>query len=317
MPAYDPNAEIEMMGGVRADESEIINNNKGALANLYRNSFATSSVNFPSNLTDESPFYTVFRIKEREVRPDYGSGRGITYAAQTTSLQTIKLPLPPNLSTTYGVNYNSTEFGVVGAAIGSLAGDIASRGAGAVAESAIRGALNSIADAINDPIGSAKELGRDLGSVAARLALESDIPGAVPIASAAGVALNPYQAVVFQSPNFRTHTFNYTLFAKNKQESDAIRGIIKRLKSAMLPNFVGTGGGFFSYPYIFEIGFVGAGDYLFRIAPSALADFSVDYHGDGTPSYFGNSRAPTNIKISMTFQELTILTQKDVLENNY
>jgi hypothetical protein len=315
MPAYDPNFDDAEVGTI--NETDVINARKGALSNLYRQSFATTSVDFPSNLTDESPFYTVFRIKEREVRPDYGSGRGITYAEQTTSLQTIKLPLPPNLSTTYGVNYNSTEFGVIGAQIGSLAGDVATRGVGAVAEDAVRGILNSVADAINDPAGSAAALGRDLGSVAARLALESDIPGAVPIASAVGVALNPYQAVVFQSPNFRTHSFSYTLFAKNEQESQAIRGIIKRLKSAMLPNFVGTGGGFFSYPYIFEIGFVGAGDYLFRIAPSALTEFTVNYHGDGTPSYFGSSRAPTNVKINMTFQELTILTQKDVLENNY
>jgi len=96
MPAYDPNFDDADVGTLT--EQDVINASKGALANLYRNSFATSSVNFPSNLTDESPFYTIFRIKEREVRPDYGSGRGITYAAQTTSLQTIKLPLPPNLS---------------------------------------------------------------------------------------------------------------------------------------------------------------------------------------------------------------------------
>jgi hypothetical protein len=165
--------------------------------------------------------------------------------------------------------------------------------------------------------GPAKEAIRDIGSVAARLALESDIPGATPIASAAGVALNPYQAVVFQSPNFRQHQFQYTLFAKNEKESESIKGIIRRMKSAMLPNFTGTAGGFFSYPFIFDIGFVGAGDFLFKIAPSVLTDFTVDYHGDGTPSYFGTTRAPTNVKINMTFQELVILTQKDVLENGF
>jgi len=315
MPTFDPNFDDADVGTI--NEQDFINARKGALANLYRNSFATTSVDFPSNLTDESPFYTVFRIKEREVRPDYGSGRGVTFAEQTTSLQTIKLPLPPNLSTTYGVNYNSTEFGVVGAAIGDIAGDVATRGLGNVAEDAIRGILNSVADTINDPAGSAKEAIRDIGSVAARLALESDIPGATPIASAAGVALNPYQAVVFQSPNFRQHQFQYTLFAKNEKESEAIKGIIRRMKSAMLPNFTGTGGGFFSYPFVFDIGFVGAGDFLFKIAPSVLTDFTVDYHGDGTPSYFGTTRAPTNVKISMTFQELIILTQKDVLESGF
>jgi len=315
MPTFSPNEQS--IASQVTSEFDGAGVSSGALANLYKQSFATSSVNFPSNLTDESPFYTVFRIKEREVRPDYGSGRGITYAEQTTSLQTIKLPLPPNLSTTYGVNYTSTEFGVVGGAIGSLAADVGVRGVGSIVEDAIKGGLTSIADAINDPVGSARELGQSVGSLAARLALESDIPGAVPIASAAGVALNPYQAVVFQSPNFRQHQFQYTLFAKNEQESESIKGIIRRMKSAMLPNFVGTGGGFFSYPYIFDIGFVGAGDFLFKIAPSALTDFTVDYHGDGTPSYFGTSRAPTNVKINMTFQELTILTQRDVLERGF
>ena len=78
----------------------------------------------------------------------------------------------------------------------------------------------------------------------------------------------------------------------------------------MLPSF-GQNSFFFNYPKVFEIEFR-HDEFLFEIGTSVLTSFDVNYHGDGTASYFENTKAPTNVQITMNFQELNILTSEDV-----
>ena len=50
------------------------------------------------------------------------------------------------------------------------------------------------------------------------------------LSATAGVAVNNHMALVYRGPNsFRTHTFNFSFFPKNQEESDTVQIIIRDL----------------------------------------------------------------------------------------
>jgi len=281
---------------------------RGPLSKLYSTSVGDGLL-YPSDLADLEHF-AVFRIRERQFET---SSLRTTSKPATSYSQNIFLPMPAQLQTGYSVNYQNSELGGGGAAI--------VRGGGAVMQAiqdySNTGSVQKLVDAgasaldgfVSDPLGAVGGALATAGEFAAREFVSSNEVGRAG-ASIVNLASNPYQAVFFTSPNFRTHSFSYTLFAKNKQESDSIRNIIRAFKSAMLPTLEKTGF-FFKYPKVFEIEFR-HDDYLFEIGTSAMTQFDVNYHGEGTASYFDETKAPTNVQITMSFQELNILTAEDV-----
>lgn len=279
---------------------------RGPLEVLYRQSSSEGLV-FPGDLK-ELEHFAVFRVRDRVF--DTKSIRARS-APATKESQNIFLPMPPSLSTSYGVQYQNAEVGLGGKALLSTV------------TSAVEGIQNlSEGDAVNKLVSAGKSILTDLSNTSAediakaaittvaRIAAESDSPVIQGALSSQNIAANPYQAVFFQAPNFRTHGFSYTLFAKNEAETRTIKEIIRTFKSAMLPSF-GAGSLFFNYPKVFEIEFR-HNEFLFEIGTSVLTSFEVNYHGDNTPSYFDSTKAPTNVQITMSFQELNVLTSEDV-----
>lgn len=248
----------------------------GPLRKLYGRT-KSQDLLFPSDLADIEHF-CVFRIRERTFA--FSDALRTASAPATKDSKNIMLPMPPDLSTKYGANYNtSAQGGALSAAIQTGASLVDGEGA-----SAFMGALRIASEGL----GTGGEIGQ----------------------AALGRAANPFQAVFFQNPELRTHSFSYTLSAQNVAESDTIRNIIKEFKTAMLPTFAGNKT-FFNYPKVFEIEFR-FDNYLFEIGTSVLTSFDVSYHAENTPSYFDITKAPTAVKISMSFQETNILTADDV-----
>lgn len=126
----------------------------------------------------------------------------------------------------------------------------------------------------------------------------------------AGVARNPHLATVFTGVDFKTHTFQYKLIAKNKAESDTIRDMIFSFKKAMAPNYT-LGDHVFQYPDQFDIT-LAAGNYLFKFGRSVLTQFDVNYTGEGTPAFFEETGAPYSVTLNMSFQETEIVTKREV-----
>tara|TARA_X000001382_G_scaffold126339_2_gene112870 strand:+ start:93 stop:917 length:825 start_codon:yes stop_codon:yes gene_type:complete len=256
-------------------DADIGGSASGPLAKLYARSSKEKLI-YPSDIANLGHL-CVFRIRERT----FDLETFTTTSAQSTIFsRDIILPMPPDLSTQYGVSYNSG------------------------ATSGLIGAVFQKGTELADLNFSA------LGDLAVRAIAENNTAAAELTKSVAGQAANPYQAVFFQNPNLRTFSFNYKLFAKNEQESDNIRAIIRAFKSAMLPTFA-QGRTLFNYPKVFEIEFR-HDEYLFEIGTSVLTSFDVKYHAQGTPSYFEGTKAPTDVDISLSFQELNILTADQV-----
>ena len=283
---------------------------KGPLSALYKGSSEPSLV-FPGDLADLEHF-AIFGIRERAFTTD---NLRTSSKANTKKFHNIFLPMPPQLQTSYGVNYQNAEIGGGGAAMLSAGGAVFGTIGEAINADSIGGGFSKLVEAGSAFIGKIAEgglsgAGEVLKNATARAIAESDNPVIRGALSTQNVAANPYQAVFFTSPNFRTHSFAYTLFAKNESESETIRQIVRAFKKAMLPSIT-ENTLFFRYPKVFEISFR-HDDHLFEIGTSVMTQFDVNYHGEGTPAYFDNTKAPTNVQISMSFQEVNILTSEDV-----
>ena len=74
---------------------------------------------------------------------------------------------------------------------------------------------------------------------------------------------------------------------------------------------------FLKYPDQFRINFYINGDItnrnkMFFIKRSVLTSINVDYAGQGIPVFFKDVGQPFNIKMDLSFQELTLITREDI-----
>lgn len=275
-----------------------------------------TDLQYPIDIRNDN-FFTVFRAYERSV--SFNSPGRLAVSGKNDLWAEIVLPLPPNLGTTYSVDYGFDSLGATGSALAAatVASAQATRADTSIGAT-VSAALGTLADVATDGVGldsleGWKNLAKNAGIAAGRQILPTGVETGL------NIAKNPYQAVVFQSPKFRTHSFEYTLFARNKEETEVINTIITQFKMLMMPSFPDNTGLYFKYPKVFDIEYHAGlpnNRFLHRISTSALTDFSVSYHGEGTPSYFDDESEPrpTSMKISMTFQELNFLTQEMVIQ---
>lgn len=283
-------------------------------AMLYtdRDSFIVNdqNVQFPSDLKTA---YISMRF-EKYVR------RSITEQPFFQPQETIRLALPGELTDNISVNYQTESLGsMVGAgveAISSAPGNIGSLGfsresierLGSSIQGAAGGigvtALQSIPRAIGNPGGSG------LSSILASQAANA-LSG---LSALTGITPNPYQTVLFKSPNFKKHKFSWTLVPKSEQESRDIQFIISLFKYHMLPGISGAGALFFSYPEILQIKLFPRDDYLYKFKPCVVETVSVNYAPNGL-SFYRVSGAPVAINFSIMLQEIEIWTKADYVRD--
>jgi len=130
----------------------------------------------------------------------------------------------------------------------------------------------------------------------------------------AGMAQNPFMTVLFQSPTFKHHSFDWKLAPTTPEESSTLNTIIKKFKYHMLPGMqAGTGGTLLSYPDMANIYF-GTGDqYLYPFKHCVVTDMSVNYAPAGSPSFFDTKdNAPVEVTLSLTLMEIEYWLKEDV-----
>ena len=198
---------------------------------------------------------------------------------------------PPTVK--YGMNYANKELGTL---VGFLSGSVIdSQGmidAGSESVSALGASLAKLPGAFG-----AAELGSALSV-------------------SSGTSLNPFRETVFESVDFRSFSFKYKFFPKNKKESDDVYEIIKTFKFHMHPE-MSDGKLFFIYPSEFNITYYFGGEknpYFHKFATCVLESMDVSYGGEQFSSF--KDGTPTEINMSLTFRELEILT-KNMVQAGY
>lgn len=234
----------------------------------------------------------------------------------------IFLPMPAQLSTGYKSNFANEPLGI--------AGEIAARSG-----TGTDGNISEVIDqAKNQFSGDSAEILKNIGIAASDSAITNLVgffggglvgAGAAEVGkgivrgglASAGITRNPHNALLFQGVDFRTHQLNYKFMPRSAEESKQLKAIITALKYHMSPG-LNSGRHIFQYPEVFDIDFHYEKN-LFSIAASHLTDFQVNYHGEGTPAYFGpqgdNDKtevAPVSVELGMTFTETTITTKEEI-----
>jgi hypothetical protein len=152
-----------------------------------------------------------------------------------------------------------------------------------------------------------------IGNIMTSLALSKGPEGAA-LSSASGLAANPKKENLFKSVDFRTFTFDYSFFPKNPTEAEYIRNIIKQFKLHMHPEYKDSNGFLLVYPSEFDIFYYNNGKEnlnLHRHTSCVLTEMNINYTPNSMFNSFANGM-PTQINITMTFKELSMLTKKEI-----
>lgn len=221
---------------------------------------------------------------------------------------TVVLPLPAQLSQTYRAQWDENNLDIFGEErIKSMGGALT---AGLKAHQ--RGDFQPITEAYNNGvIGNAL---RDMGK-AMLVDIATDNRMFADAGLAIGLARNPYKAVYFTTPNFRIFPMEYRLVARNLQEANMIRRIVREFKVGMAPSFNNDLGAnnLYNYPDLFMLS-IQKKEHLFDFAPCVLRECTVDYHAEGSAVYFDDGsgvKVPASVRLVLEFQETKVLTRED------
>jgi len=148
--------------------------------------------------------------------------------------------------------------------------------------------------------------------------------------AATGRSFNPKEELLFKSPDLRTHTFTFNMFAKNEQEAQEISNIIKSFRENAYPTvnvnvstgntivdeqinrFTGSGSNIFNFPKQFSVEMHPGTDNAFpRIDAAFLTSISTNYAGSGRVSLTPDDYFQ-GIELTLTFQDIRISTAKDI-----
>lgn len=293
---------------------------------------------FPNSLLADSNHFMMLRAVKRNFR------QSAEYPTKD-DLGRIVLPLPANLGAQYNHDYSAEGIGLSG----ELGSRMASQFRGV---DSAKSAINAIVAGAKSMEGEVK----DIAQYAGLATLEAAAPAigaaaAGPLGFAAGtvgtnvlkgvtgqlgIARNPYMAMMYNNPSFREFQFEWKLVAKSLKESIILYHLIKKLKYHAAPAISSDNIHFFQYPDQWDIDFSDSSS-SFEIGPSILKNIAIDYHAEGQPLYFrsdgsrsagqsiaGNSNDylqsdityPASVKLTLTFQEVFIITKNEIEEQN-
>lgn len=239
---------------------------------------------FPNDLTGITPFYMSFLFQTYEKR-------AIKNSAFLRSRGTIRLPIPDALKDTTSVTYGQTNLSsAIGAGLEAAAGlgpaNSTLGGIASIAGATIEGTALTVTTALAGEAGKAAQ-------------------------AYYGITPNPYQTILFEKPNFKTHSFTWKLVPKDANESNTIRNIVRTFQYHMLPGVSDDIGLFFSFPSMVTVSLFPSSEFLYRFKPCVIDNVTVNYSPGSSPSFYRGTGAPTAVTITISLKEIEYFTNKD------
>ena len=288
------------------------------------NEYSFGSLSFPSDLASENTsngHYMIFYINVPEEEMENGNSergrivgkdlgdistqvnggkiRSLTAAIQgrqqrkrTTNV--ISLYMPPEISATYGVDYNREDIGTA-------------------TRLKDQGFLETIIgeEQISGLLQQAKGDIVDLAAPGFKASLQAKT----------GRAINNRLEMTFGGVRPREFTYNFKFTPSNEQESNDIQSILYLFKYHMHPTIIGIpSSSIMRVPSSFNIHYMYRTDenkYLNTIAESVLVNMDVKYgEGDTFKTYRGTTAGapPRTINATLTFNEIDTHDKKTIFE---
>lgn len=270
------------------------NREKSTLSNLV----------FPDDLgSSKSQYYIQFKIfkisPQTFPKLDFLQGDGSAYTLTlkrplVKDPEYINLYMPATVTNVQNASYQSVDIGMTASAIKAVSGD-----QGFQNMDFAKTLTNLGAEVITQ---FAKNAG---GATTRNLAALAEI--------GTGKVVNNRTELSFDGIDRRTFTFDFKMYPRNEKEAETIKEIVKSFRSHMAPGLTDKSdtGKTLVIPSLFEIEFKpNKGNYLPLIGQSVCTSCTVNYGGD-RPQFF-NDGSPIETSMTVTFQELEILTKQRI-----
>ncbi len=237
--------------------------------------------------------------------------RGVFKNLETTKriMQSVAIYLPPNVQDNYTTTYNASATGIIGfLAASGITGTKAFQDkdfdkvsemilgtGGAALEQVLKDSGASITEALTGGEGAYELFNKVFGRSA-----------------------NPYMEVLFQGPELRQFTYNFTFAPKSKEEQDEVKKIIECFRFHQAPERRSDHNLFLGLPAEFDIHYMyqpsGPNSNAYenpfynKIATCVLQSVNVDYTPGKVASH--QQGAPVLIKMTLQFLETEMITKE-------
>lgn len=226
--------------------------------------------------------------------------------AQKRLTSAIALYVPNQLSIRYGVGWSDEEtFGLQAIIEG---GEAAGRAIAAAGSALLT----------KDAASASKNIGQEIkgvSSLVGSIALSKG-PNGGALSAMTGLAPNPMKEQVFKNVDFRTFTMEYQFAPRDSTEAKNVLNIIQAFKYHMHPELKDANNFLYIYPSEFDIVYYHGGEEnmnIHRHTSCVLTELNINYSPNGVFNTFSDGM-PTQINISMSFKELTVLTKELIAE---
>jgi len=235
------------------------------------------------------------------------SSKSITTAA-------IAIYMPNTIKASYSQSYEGDTAGIAGdlEAIKGSIDKIGGQGGGPAGGGGTSMSSEQIKAALAGASGMAIRQGKKLVGELVSMAGAGDPVRFLQKRS--GTALNPRNEQFYNSPDFRTFTYEFDFWPRNEKEALAVEQIIHIFKYNSSPGFAEGAGAIFEIPNYYKISYMfntGENPHLHKISACYCTGVDVNYSPDGQMSTFKNGQ-PTHTKLSLSFVEDRIITKRDI-----
>lgn len=265
-----------------------------------------------------------------------GAGEAIDQSTQTifnrekenNPVGEVMLPLYRGVQFGDGANYTSANLGVLGAGINELLSENGGLDANKDVGNAVLGMVaNQVGQYGGEVLGAAigaKTGGAGgflLGAVVGDKAFEG-LAGAVQ--SATRIVSAPNKKTLFQDMDLRNFSFQFKMVARDRDESEEIKKILKFFRKNMYPEAIKFKSGnrqalpfAYRFPNVFDIDILNAeGGYpAFKIQRCYLTNVDTTFNQTATGGMF-DGKYFVEVDVSLRFREINVL-ERDLIEDGY
>ena len=238
-------------------------------------------------------FYTMISLRKyQRPRP----GRQVT----TDLAAAIRLPLPTNLTDSFGIETNNnTKLDL----LGNAPSDVIAAG---------KTKLESYAAELRGGKGLLqfiKDTALEVAAVAPGIS-DTNIGAVAQLET--GMIRNPHLTTIFDGVRLKSFRFSWKLSPRSEDEAREMENLINYIKAYMHPDLIG-GGFALEYPYLSEVQFVvGDNKILPNVKTSFITGLEVNNAASQAPAFYKDGKT-VSAELSLSFQEINIQTRRDFL----
>lgn len=206
--------------------------------------------------------------------------------------KSIYLYTPPGVSIPDSATYNQADLGILGGAIDTIA-----------------------REAEADEVNVGKSIADITGALITKATEKSGAFGQAGLIQA-GTTSNPFTNVAFQGTALRSFNFTFKMVAESEREAEEVRMIENTFRKFLYPTTQGTDF-LLKYPPYFKIEFItiqgdnaGQNKFMPFINYCYLLNMTTTFNG--ATNIFHTDGQPTEVDLSLTFQETKALIRDDL-----